>query len=297
MKDWTVFAALALGALVAQPTAAHAQALPNSAWDEALETRKACEGEIAVERDRGLFLGTGKVLCEDLAKRWEKSIAAQFGDKTAKLYAPLVAMDALVTAGYQYTRFDPRGTVSAAHHQKEEEFGCTLLEPAFQKFESYRTPAPYSAKGHAFTEVTMRRIRNELRFCGDRQKALVKAMKSSAFHKAGGSAQMECARNTKAEADARVEMCKAGMERIRTLLRSRPEPTVLERNSAYLWQAHAFITMLEVKHQNGRASEACNELRGFDSFVTWLALPASRIQSFLLRNITKRSKTLDQSCA
>ncbi|MEM7703478.1 MAG: hypothetical protein AAF251_16185 [Pseudomonadota bacterium] len=278
-------------------SAANAQGLPDSAWDEALQTRKACEGEIALERERGLVLGTAKILCEDRAKRWEKSIAAQFGAKIAELYAPFVAMDALVTAGYQYTRYDARGTVSAAYHQKEEEFGCTLLEPAFQRIENYRTPAPYSAMGHAFIEVTMRRIRNELRFCGDRQKAMVKDMKSSTFHQAGGSAQMECAKNTQAEASARIEMCKTGMERIRTLLRAKSNPTVLERNSAYLWQAHAFITMLEVKYQSGRTSEACNELRGFDSFTTWLALPASSLQSFLLRNITKRSNALEQSCA
>ena len=275
---------------------ASSQTLPDSAWDEAIETRKACEGEIALERERGLGLGTGKVLCEDLAKRWEKSIIAQFGAKMAERYAPLVALDALVTSGYQYTRYDTRGTVSAAYHQKEEEFGCTLLEPAFQRTENYRTPAPYTAKGHAFTEVTLRRIRSELRFCGDRQKALVKAQKSLAFHKAAGAAQGECALKTEAEANARIAMCKSGMERIRALFRNQPEPTVLERNSAYLWQAHAYITMVEVKHQSGRTSEACKDMRGFDGMLAWLALPASSFQSFLLRNITKRSRALEESC-
>ncbi|MEL6709834.1 MAG: hypothetical protein AAFP79_16280 [Pseudomonadota bacterium] len=294
MKRLTHFFALALLVLA---NSANAQGLPDSAWDEALQTRRACEGEIAVEQTRELFLGTGKVLCEDLAKRWEKSIAAQFGAKTAELYAPLIMTDVLVTAGYQYNQIDPRRKVSAAYRQKEREFGCSLLEPAHKKLEAYRTPVPYSTKGHVFTDGTMLRIYSELRFCGDRQKAMMKDIQSSAFHKAAGSAQIECAKNAKAEASARIDMCKAGMERIRALLRSRPDPTVLERNSVYLWQAHAFITMLEVKHQNGRASEACNELRGFDSFTTWLALPASGAQRFLLRNITKRSKALEQSCA
>lgn len=294
MKRLTLFAAFVLFVM---SNAATAQGLPDSAWDEAVQTRKACEGEISLERERRLVLGTGKVLCEDLAKRWKKSITAQFGAKTAELHAPLVAMDALVTAGYHYNRYDPRRAVSAAYHQKEEAFGCTLLEPAFQKIENYRTPAPYSAKGHAFTEVTMRRIRSELRFCGDRQKALVKAQKSLAFHKAAGAAQGECAFRTEAEANARIAMCKAGMERIRALLRNQAEPTVLERNSAYLWQAHAYITLVEVKYQNGRASEACTDMRGFDGLLAWLALPASSFQSFLLRNITKRSKALQQSCA
>jgi len=297
MNCWTIFFALVLASLVTHPKAAHAQALPNEAWDKAVETRKACEGEIAVEKDRGLFLGTGKVLCEDLARRWKKSIAAQFGTATAELYAPLITADVLVTAGYQYNRIDPNRKVSADYLRKEGEFGCTLLEPAFQAIETRRTPAPYSAKGHAFTEVTMRRIYSEFRFCGERERQMVKAMKSTAFHRAAGSAQMECAKNTQSEADARVAMCKAGLQRIRDLLRDQSNPTVLERNSAYLWLAHAFITMQEVKHQNGRASEACRELRGFDNFVNLLALPASGMQRLLLRNIRKRSKALEQSCA
>ena len=278
-------------------TPAHSQALPDSAWDEAVETRKACEGEIAVERDRGLFLGTGKVLCEDLAKRWQKSITAQFGADMAQRYAHLIKTDALATAGYQYTKRDYRRQVSEEYVQKEKDFGCSLLRKALPEVENRLMGVPYSEKGHAFTQTTLRRITYEFQFCGANAKGLVKGMGSTKFHRVAGQAQMECAKNSQVQPDERIAMCKAGMGRIRTMLRDQPYPTVLQQNSAYLWHAHAFITMLEVKSQNGRKAEACKERRGFEDFVTWLALPASSSQRFLLKNISKRNAALQQSCA
>ncbi|MEM6584611.1 MAG: hypothetical protein AAF692_02545 [Pseudomonadota bacterium] len=284
-------------AAIGMATPAYSQALPDSAWDEALETRKACEGEIALERDRNLVLGTGKVLCEDRAKRWEKSITAQFGADMAQRYAHLIRADALATAGYQYQQRDYRRKVSEEYVQKEKDFGCSLLRKALPEMENRLTGVPYSEKGHAFTLTTIRRITYEFQFCGANAKGLVKGMGSTKFHKAAGQAQMECAKNTEATANARISMCKAGMGRIRTLLRDQPYPTVLQQNSAYLWQAHAFITMLEVKSQNGREAEACKERRGFEDFVTWLALPADSAQRFLLKNIAKRNAALQESCA
>lgn len=276
---------------------APAKALPDSAWDEALKTRKACEGEVALERERGLVLGTAKVLCEDLGKRWQKSIAAQFGTAIADQYAPLIITDMLATAGYQYKKFDYKRKATKAYIEKEKAFGCSLLRKALPQIENRLVGMPYSKKGHDFTRTTIHRITYEFQFCGANAKGLIKGMGSTKFHKAAGAAQVDCAKNTEAAAGARIAMCQQGIANIRELLREKSYPTVLQRNSAYLWSAHAFITMLEVKSNNGLKSEACKDLRGFGSFLTWLTLPANSTQQFLLRNITKRQAALKQDCA
>jgi len=294
MNPWTIFASLVL-ALTAG--SASAQALPDSAWDEALRTREACQGEIAVERARGLFLGTGRVLCEDLANRWKKAIADQYGARTADLHSPLILADALVTAGYQYRRRVPQRDVSAEYALKEREFGCSLYERAFNILEPLSTPAPFSEKGSAFTVNALRRLSTQFKLCGDEAKALTKARPSLQFHKAAGEAQKECAHSVKALPDTRIAMCTAGIAKIQQLFARQPEPTVLQRNSAQMWIAHAYLTSLEVKAEAGRTAEACRERAMLDKFPRSLALPISGFQSFLMRNIARRRAALDKSCA
>lgn len=294
MNPWTIFVSLVL-ALTAG--SASAQALPDSAWDEALQTRKACDGEIAVERERGLFLGTGKVLCEDLANRWKKSIAAQFGAATAELHAPLVLADVLVAAGYRYNRPDYTKKQNAQYVRKEADFGCTLYERAFNMLEPQRRPAPYSRKGSAFAQTALRRLTTEFPLCSEEAKALTKARPSLQFHKAAGEAQKECAQSLKALPDARLAMCSAGIAKIQQLFARQPEPTVLQRNSAQMWIAHAYLTSLEVKAEAGQTAEACRERAMLDKLPRTLALPISGFQSYLMRNIDRRKAALDKSCA